>query len=115
MEIRIKGVECKIIGHKYALEVKHPHIEKPFKFVVYESRDGGKRTAMPEIQLRQTVDGKQEYIMSNPNRTAEEAVEECLLKMAITEESGKDVYYVPDFDERDNRLWDSVRLPESGQ
>ena len=70
-------------------------------------KDSGKSLgwiAMPEIQLRQTVHDKQEYIMSNCNSSIEEAVRECLIKMDITE--GKEVFYPTDFEERHNRLWE---------
>ena len=108
MSIIISNVECKIIAHKYALLIKHPELSEPFKMIVYSSiqQDTGKELgwiAAPEIQLRQTVDEKQEYILSNKNSTIEAAIEECLRKMAIS--SSKEIFYKADFDDNYNNLW----------
>ena len=108
MNISINGVVCTVIAHKYAVKIKHPNLDEPFKMVVKESinettGDGLGWIAAPEIQLRQTVHEKQEYIMSNANPSIESAIEECLRKMAIS--SSKEVFYKRDFEENFNRLW----------
>ncbi|OGX04207.1 MAG: hypothetical protein A3G87_01450 [Omnitrophica bacterium RIFCSPLOWO2_12_FULL_50_11] len=108
MNIKMDGVKVKILSHKYALEIKHEELDVPFKVVVAEAIQQGSGASLgwvatPEIQLRQTTMGKQEYIMSNCNPTLEEAVQECLVKMGISR--GKDVFYAHDFEQNDNRLW----------
>lgn len=108
MNINISGVTCKVIAHKYAILIKHPDLEESFKMVVEESlaEATGESLgwmAIPEIQLRQTADLKQEYIVSNVNPNPEWAIKECLGKMLMT--SSREVFYRPDFEEKNNILW----------
>ncbi len=108
MNISIPGVKCTVIAHKYAVEIEHPQLEQSFKMVISESirentGEGLGWIAAPEMQLRQTVHEKQEYIMSNANQSIEDAIKECILKMAIS--SSKEVFYKTDFKEDFNRLW----------
>jgi len=108
MDISIPGVNCTVVSHKYAVIISHPDLEDPFKMVVSElinegTGEGFGWIAAPEIQLRQTVHEKQEYIMSNANPTIEAAVDECLRKMAIS--PAKEIFYKEHFQEDFNRLW----------
>ena len=108
VDIGIEGVKGKVTVHKYVLEVKCVELEKPFKVVVEElfEKPSGKSLgwmAVPEIQLRQTVQLKQEYIISNLNPSPEMAVREYIAKMLMT--SSREMFYKPDFEEKNNMLW----------
>ena len=109
MNISIPDVKCTVIAHKFAISVEYPELRESFKIVIDEvlNKTTGESlgwVALPEIQLRQTVELKQEYIMSNANPTPEEAVKECILKMLMA--SSREVFYKPDFAERNNILWE---------
>ena len=108
MNISIHGAQCTVIAHKYAVRISHPDLEEPFKMVIIESisegvGEGHRWIAYPEIQLRQTVQNKQEYITSNANPSIESAIKECLRKMAIS--PAKEIFYKEHFEEDFNRLW----------
>lgn len=103
-----KVKKLKVLAHKYLIEIEHEELEKPFKIVLRESiaQDTGESlgwSAAPEIQLRQTIHLKQEYIVSNVNPTKEGAVQELLMKMFAT--SSREIFYKKNFEELNNKLW----------